>query len=147
MTKRPRTSWDTVVDPEKSPLKGLSKLDPPIVITDEAREEASVRLEVATRPYRTPTMMTIVEPPPHREPSDESLRTGAREAARRSSIYAQPTIYPREYLKRRSARERAVMCDELSAMAEYEETLPDGARIFLGEFPNGHEWQVRIGVS
>jgi hypothetical protein len=50
---RPTTSWDTKVDPNRSPLKGLVKLDPPIVVTPAARKRAAKRLERATRPYRT----------------------------------------------------------------------------------------------
>lgn len=50
--KRPGTSWDTPADPETSPLKGLAKLDPPIVITDEARRKADRDLQLKTRPYK-----------------------------------------------------------------------------------------------
>lgn len=50
--KRPTTSWDTRVDPERSPLKGLAQLNPPIVVTPEARLAALLRLERLTRPYR-----------------------------------------------------------------------------------------------
>lgn len=50
---RPRTSWDTPVDPNRSPLKGLAQLNPPIVITEEARKRADAALQLKLRPYKS----------------------------------------------------------------------------------------------
>ena len=49
---RPKTSWDVRIGEVPSPLAGLSESNPPIVITDEARERAARNLEERTRPYR-----------------------------------------------------------------------------------------------
>jgi len=50
---RPRTSWEARAGEVSSPLAGIAEKDPPIVITDEARAESELRLQEATRPYRT----------------------------------------------------------------------------------------------
>jgi hypothetical protein len=49
---RPKTSWETPADPERSPLKGLAQLNPPIVITEEARKAADADLQIKLRPYK-----------------------------------------------------------------------------------------------
>lgn len=51
--RRPRSSWETPAEPfAPSPLAGLLKLDPPIVVTPKAKAKARKRLEKATKPYR-----------------------------------------------------------------------------------------------